>query len=235
MSDSRDMHVNLLAIKTLRRGPREFRKTRSTWGDVETNFGPIGYESSLEQCFLFMMIADPQTTNIDHQPFQINFTVANIPRIRRYTPDYLIERDTKKPWVWGHPKNDFGNSLLAEIKPHAQLSASNRSANERHSSGQQWAVNNGATYRVITERFIEPIAVNNSLNVISAGEAMFPKWVRRKPVISEPMLIADIFKACTVEVDDEMVPHFLYLGLARGWFWCPLNIRLSLTTIVYPP
>jgi hypothetical protein len=122
MDNSNYLHVELLATETQRRGPRQFRKTRSTWGEVETNFGPIGYESSLEQSFLFMMLADPQTTNIVHQPFQINFRVANNPRIRRYTPDYLIERDTNKPWVWGSVKNDFGNSLLSEVKPQAQMS-----------------------------------------------------------------------------------------------------------------
>lgn len=235
MHINNDLDVQLLGTKESRRGPRHFRKTRSAWGVVETDFGPLGYESSLEQSFLFMMVADPQTTSITHQPIQINFMIAGKATKRRYTPDYMVDRDINKPWVWGEAHPEFANILLAEIKPLSKLTSANRSAIERHEAARKWAIQNNTEFQIITERFVEPISVSNARNVIAASEARFPGWVLRKPVLTQPMRILDIFEACTDNADHNMVPHFLYLGFARRWFWCPLNVRLSLTTIVYPP
>lgn len=228
------LEITLLSTEKSARGPRDFRKTYSPWGIVETDYGPINYESSLEQSFLYMMLADPQTTNISHQPIQINFQVTGSPRLRRYTPDYMIERDTKMPWVWGKPENQFQQKLLAEVKPYAKLAGLSRSAGERHTAGQLWAKQNDAIFRVLTERFIDPVAVRNARSIVAVSDGQLPGWLKHRPILDGPVQIVDVFRACTQDVQETMAAHFLYLGLARRWFWCPLNLRMSLTTIVYP-
>jgi len=201
---------------------------------VETDFGPIGYESSLEQGFLLMMIADPQTVDIEHQPVQINFRIPGKPRTRRYTPDYLVKRDLDKPWIWGSPKHSFRKDLLAEVKPRSKVTHGNQSAFERHTAGSRWAGTNGLVFKVVTESFITPICVNNSKNIVVAREGHFPAWIKCKPNLTEPVPIWEVFEACCESFDPKLVPHFLYFGMGRGWFWTRLNLSLSLTTIVYP-
>lgn len=148
MSILEPLTITLLPATRAARGVRDFRRTLSTHGFVETEFGPIPYESSLEHDFVMMMAVDPQVTHIEHQPLQINFRTQRSNRLRKYTPDYLVDRDLSKPWVWGFPKGGHTESELIEIKPTARQKLSDRAALERYHAANMWTNEREARFRV---------------------------------------------------------------------------------------
>jgi hypothetical protein len=234
MNKIRNLNIEILGSESSTRDCRQFRKTRSTWGIIESDFGPIGYESNFEQNFVLMMLADPQTTNIIHQPLAIRFRIAGTSSKRRYTPDYLVERDLKKPWIWGKSESVFEASTLTEIKPLSKLSTNDNRLFERLEAGHKWANQHETDFRVIGEKFITSIAVGNALSVIAALSVPFPSWIKNRPVLLAPMALIEVFEACTVGVGKECLAHFFYFGFAKRWFWCPLNLKITLTNTVYP-
>lgn len=234
MTSFQPFAVRLVSSRPSARSAPQFRKTQSTWGFLESDLGPIGYESSLERDFLCMMLVDPQVRFIEHQPLRIDFVTEGRTRLRHYTPDYRIERDLTQLWIWGFPRNGFGQAEVVEVKPRSRLRIGDRAALERYSAGRAWASQQGEHFRIITEEFISEVSVANAVAVLASKQRSMPTWLVRRPVLAAPMQLGDIARACLLSPIDAHAVQLLYIGISRSWFWAALDLEISLTTLVYP-
>jgi hypothetical protein len=234
MTRYQDLGVNLEAASEGQRTPKDFRRTLSTWGEIETWLGTVGYESSLERGFALMMAIDPQVRTIMHQPWLLRYRTRSGRRLRRYTPDYFVERDLSRPWVWGFPKGGFTARELIEIKPHDRSIKTYVATRERYAAARLWCETNSCQFRLISQHFITNAAVENASAVLFASKLTLPAWLISQPVLKAPTTMAEVLDACVTGGDERVAPTLAHIGFARGWFWFNMSFAIQPETQVFP-
>jgi hypothetical protein len=104
-----------------RRTAKSIRNSNGVHGNIRFDNQLVGYESGLEKLFACMMALDPQVEAITHQPMTYQYEVTTISKKLNYTPDYLVERDLSKPWIWGDSIVIPPSRCLYEVKPIEKL------------------------------------------------------------------------------------------------------------------
>lgn len=121
-----------------------------------TGFQPVRqkaveHESALERDFVLLTQFRDPAAELTSQPETIHFLDAGKPR--RYTPDFLVS------WSDGHKE-------LVEIKYRADLRAQWSNLRPAFVAAREWAHEQGATFRIATERGIRGAELDNALRLI---------------------------------------------------------------------
>ncbi|MBX7222823.1 MAG: TnsA endonuclease N-terminal domain-containing protein [Blastocatellia bacterium] len=107
-----------------------------------------GFESGLERDFLFLLEFDPAVVSFEEQPVTIFYTGPS-GILRRYTPDVLVSYAGNQP------------SELCEIKYLKDLKENRGEFCPKFRAAQQYAIKEGWRFRIVTERKIRGIRLNN--------------------------------------------------------------------------
>jgi len=120
--------------------------------------GTAEHESVLERDFVTRTSLLDPTASIISQPLTLRFRDGA--RVRRYTPDFLVR--------WGN-----GRSRLIEVKYRADLRLRWDEYRPAFSAARAWAREQGATFRIATERHIRDAALDNAKRLLPLRRAPF--------------------------------------------------------------
>lgn len=114
---------------------------------------PLEYESGLEMDFLSLLVFDNAVKSIRTQPFTIRWYDGE--KWRRYTPDVLVE--------FVHPKDETKKlrTFVFEVKPRNELKSKWMHFKPKFKEAIKWCNEKGMTFKLITEKFIDPIYLRN--------------------------------------------------------------------------
>lgn len=146
--------------------------------------GTAEHESALERDFVARTSLLDPAASIISQPITLRFRDASGPR--RYTPDFL---------VW----QSDGRSRLIEVKYRADLRLRRDHYRPAFAAARAWAREQGATFRIATERHIRDAALDNAQRLLP---------LRRAPYDSEAAALI------LAAIQDQAAPTFQ--GALRG-------------------
>ena len=113
--------------------------------------GTAEHESALERDFVTLTsVLDPGASIIS-QPITFKFHDGS--RIRRYTPDFLVKHGT-------------GRAKLIEVKYRADLRLQWTRLRLAFAAARDWAHEQGAMFRIATERSIRGVALENAKRLL---------------------------------------------------------------------
>lgn len=146
--------------------------------------GTAEHESALERDFVARTSLLDPAASIISQPITLRFRDASGPR--RYTPDFLVRQSD-------------GRSRLIEVKYRADLRLRRDHYRPAFAAARAWAREQGATFRIATERHIRDAALDNAQRLLP---------LRRAPYDSEAAALI------LAAIQDQAAPTFQ--GALRG-------------------
>ena len=158
--------------------------------------GTAEHESALERDFVARTSLLDPAASIISQPITLRFRDASGPR--RYTPDFLVRQSD-------------GRSRLIEVKYRADLRLRWDHYRPAFAAARVWAHEQGATFRIATERHIRDAALHNAKRLLP---------LRRAPYDSEAAALV------LAAIRDQTAPTFE--GALRG---LPVSRQVALSAL----
>jgi TnsA endonuclease N terminal len=118
--------------------------------------GTAEHESALERDFVARTSLLDPAASIISQPVTLRFRDGS--RMRRYTPDFLV-------------RGSDGKSRLIEVKYRADLHLRWDQYRPAFVAAQAWAREQGAAFRIVTERHIRDTALGNAKRLLPLRRA----------------------------------------------------------------
>lgn len=137
---------------------------------IRLNAEETWYESALEKDFLSLCASENRVQKISAQPFTLHFEDMLMGKPRRYTPDFLLETDSRlnKTWPIRLPSR-----VLVEVKPFAKLYSNRRKLLPKFHAARLWCDKNNAHFMVFTDKTISDLELRTA-RMLERGLLTFP-------------------------------------------------------------
>jgi hypothetical protein len=179
--------------------------------------GLTEHESALERDFVTLTTFRDAAAKIVSQPITLSFLEG--PRLRRYTPDFLVH--------WGN-----GTSELIEVKYRDDLKKQWRRLRPALIAARAWAREHGATFRIATERAIRGPFLENAKRLLVLRTAPLDRALADQLRDAFGSLPDPTFGALVAAVrhDRAAVLGALWRMIARGELRADLAVPIGLQT-----
>lgn len=176
--------------------------------------GATAHESALERDFVTLTTFLEPKASIVAQPLTLIYHDAGIRR--RYTPDYLVSHSQQ-------------TRELIEIKYQADLETLGSSLQGAFAAARRWALENSATFRVVTEREIRGPRLENAKRLLPLRQAPLDAGMAMRMMTamtsSRTMTIGALLAQCPQE--RSAVLATLWRLIARGLLQVDLAIPIA--------
>jgi len=177
----------------------------------------IGHESTLERDFVTLCRFDPDVLGIEEQPITINWIDPD-GRNRRYTPDYLVVRQTGVELVEIKYRDDLWTKW-ADYKP-------------AFAAAREWAAIRRMRFRIVTDRHIRGPLLSNTKRLIARMHDTVPAEIERDITVTlvrlQPISLSDLVEAVVApERPREVVLSALWPLLARRTVITALDTEIN--------
>lgn len=182
----------------------------------------VRYGSTVERNFLLGCRLDHQVISVETQPFSIVFNTGKSKKLRQYTPDYYVSKDTSL----GATKVCIGQfdseDIIVEIKRETDLRYTSEDDIERYAAGIAWAdLSPNRDYLFYAMNSVQT-ALDKFLERYGhiAGEMDTPasKALKRCLLADTKMTVKEARQFLTGNgyAFDE-IEHGIQIGIAKGW------------------
>jgi hypothetical protein len=182
----------------------------------------VSFESSFERDFLLLCRIEPRVTQVQAQPFHLHFKDVRTGKARRYTPDFLVT--TVGPW---------GVLLrLVEIKRWRDMVRQRQRLRAPFAAARVWAHDNGAEFRLVTDRALAGPWLDNARLLSSFLDAPVSAVdeidIARLLKAQRSGKLRDVVGAISDQgIDEDLVLQILYKLIAQRDAWVDLAHPLT--------
>lgn len=179
--------------------------------------GVAEHESALERDFVTLVSFLDRGVSITSQPITLAF--RDDQRLRRYTPDFLM-----RPSV--------GRAQLVEVKYRSDLRQQWTRLKPAFKAARIWAQEQGATFRIATERSIRGVRLENAKRLLPLRDAPIDFGLAERALCASRSLDAPTFGAvlAALPVNQQTALATLWRLIARGMLRVDLSRPIAFDT-----
>ena len=186
---------------------------------------PVAYESTLERDFVIRLETDPRVIRVVSQPFTVEYTNLEGSRCV-YTPDYLVDYDSKPRWTRYVP------SAVFEVKPRGKLERHLSDWRPRFSAAMRYCREQGYVFHLVHEGRIRDQRWQNAMFLRRYRKMRFERevsdWILNELSVTGSatfaQLLARHFPSDLTRA--EGIAHLWHL-VATGRLDCDLDLPLT--------